>query len=76
MFSVKQNSLLPSQIDFGKMTRLQAFRVKYPGILRPKEPKIQLSKTKWRIVLLLLLQLGKSRTSRDNKRVGVGGQIA
>jgi hypothetical protein len=25
---------------------------------------------------VLLLQLGKSRTSRDNKRAGVGGQIA
>ena len=46
MYSVKQNSLLLSQIDFGNITRLQAFRAQYPVILRPKGAKVQLSKNK------------------------------
>ena len=39
-----QNSVLLSQIDLANLTRLQAFRIRYPQIMQPKGAQIQQAK--------------------------------
>ena len=39
-----QNSVLLSQIDLANLTRLRAFRIRYPQIMRPKGAQIQQAK--------------------------------